>query len=67
MHAGAGSLDRQFGPEHLRRRQHRGVRAFLVGAHQTRIAGHIDRQNGREMPFNARLFQCELHEPKEKS
>jgi hypothetical protein len=29
-------------------RQHRGVRAFLVGAHQTRIAGDIDRQNGRQ-------------------
>jgi hypothetical protein len=28
------------------------------------LISHIGRQNGREVPFNARLFHGELHAPK---
>jgi hypothetical protein len=33
-------------------RHKRGVSAFLVGAHQPRITGHIGSQNGSELAFN---------------
>ena len=36
-------------------RQHRSVRSFLVGTHQTRIAGDIDRQDGGQPSFNPRF------------
>ena len=41
-----------------------GERTDLVGAHQPAVSSHIGRQNGREVPFNARLCQDELHAPK---
>ena len=41
-----------------------GKRTYLVGAHQPAVSSHIGRQNGREVPFNARLFHGELHAPK---
>jgi hypothetical protein len=43
-----------------------GERTDLVGAHQPTVSSDIGGKNGRKVSFNSRLFQAELHAPKEK-
>jgi hypothetical protein len=41
--------------DHLATRVQRGERAFLVGRHEARVAGHVGCENDRQLAGDARV------------